>query len=131
MVRKIVGAVILLVVAISGYGFLYEHLAGRWDTQQQLVWEGKEFDARLKMANNGREGVLIAQRKGHPGKMETAHVQVEQKGLGVASYTVRLEGELSIDFVMNQQGPHLLYCLDCPKARVWQLPFEWVILPRQ
>lgn len=128
--HKLIGAGILIAVIVFILGGFHEHFFGRWDTQQQFAWEGKEFGARLELAKDGKEGVLTAQRKGQPGKLETTHVLIDQKGLGVASYIVKLEGELPLDFVMNQQGPNLLYCMNCIKAKGWQLPFEWVVRAR-
>lgn len=125
-----IGTSILLAFFCFALLSIHEHFFGRWETQQQFEWAGKEFGARLLLDEDGKGGMLTAQRKGQAGVLESVRVQVEQKGLGVASYIVRLDGELPLDFVMNQQGPNLLYCMNCMKAQGWQLPFEWVIRPR-
>ena len=127
----LIGVGILVALVASVLGGFHEHFFGRWNTHQQFAWEGKEFGARMELAKDGMEGMLTAQRKGQPGKTDTVRVQVQQEGLGVARYIVKLEGELPLDFVMNQQGPNLLYCMNCLKTQGWQLPFEWVIHPRQ
>lgn len=126
----LIGVGILFALIAFVFGGFHEHFFGRWDTQQQFAWEGKEFGARLELAKDGKEGVLTAQRKGQPGKLEMTRVLINQKGLGVASYIVKLDGELPFDFVMNQQGPNLLFCINCTKAQGWQLPFEWVVRAR-
>jgi hypothetical protein len=121
-------------ILLAFFGFAlwstHEHFFGRWDTQQQFEWVGKEFGARLLLDEDGKGGMLTAQRKGQPGKVETERVVIRQTGIGTAGYIIALQGELPLDFVANQQGPHLLYCLNCMKAKGWQLPLEWTLRSR-